>query len=49
MPTPWEGRFTDYVRTNGMMIPGAGEVGWILDGTWTPYFRGRTVRAEFSL
>jgi hypothetical protein len=46
--TPWEGRFTDYVRMNGMLVPGSGEVGWIVDGAWTPYWRGRTLRAEYS-
>ena len=46
--TPWEGRFTDYERTSGMMVPGYGEVGWILDSVWTPYWRGRTVRAAYE-
>lgn len=45
--TPWEGRNTDYVRMNDMMVPGAGEVGWVVDGRWTPYWRGRTVRADY--
>ena len=45
--TPFEGRFTDYARAGRMMVPRSGEVGWVLDGRWTPFWRGRTVRSDF--
>jgi hypothetical protein len=47
VPTPWEGRFRDYAEMAGMRIPVGGDVGWILDGAWQPYFRGTIVRATF--
>jgi len=47
VPTPWEGRFRDYTEMAGMRIPAGGDVGWILDGAWQPYFRGTIVRATF--
>jgi hypothetical protein len=45
--TPWEGRFGEYARVEGMMAPMRGEVGWMLPDGWSPYWRGRTVRAEY--
>jgi len=48
--TPWVGRWTDYRRVGGMMIPMSGDVGWVLpDGMFT-YWRGRIVdaRHEFA-
>ncbi|HKG92399.1 MAG TPA: DUF6544 family protein [Gemmatimonadaceae bacterium] len=47
MLTPWEGRFRDYARVEGMMVPREGEVGWVLPDGWLPYWRGRIVRAEY--
>jgi hypothetical protein len=46
--TPWRGVFGDYQRVEGMMVPGRGEVGWILDGAWLPYWRGRNTAWEFT-
>lgn len=37
---PWQGRFHDYRRVNGMMIPFQGEVSWITPQGERPYFRG---------
>lgn len=46
--TPWVGHFRDYAPVAGMMVPFSCEVGWMLPEGWFPYFRGRTVRAEFE-
>ena len=46
--TPWVGTHTDYRRVNGMMIPTAGEVSWLLPTGWTPYWRGRIVEATYE-
>lgn len=50
VPTPWQGRFWNYRRVDGMLIPFDGEVEWLLaEGPW-PYWRGHieTVAYEFS-
>ncbi|WP_238364964.1 DUF6544 family protein [Mesobacterium pallidum] len=36
----WEGHFTDHAQIGGRRIPRRGEVGYIRDGTYAPYFRG---------
>jgi hypothetical protein len=41
VPTPWEGRFSEYEERDGMLIPIAGEVAWILPQGRQPYWRGR--------
>lgn len=41
IPTPWEGTWSDYQRRDGMMVPMAGEVAWILPAGRKPYWRGR--------
>lgn len=46
--TPWEGHFWDYQRASGMTVPMSSEVGWILSDGWFPYWRGRTVKAEYA-
>ena len=40
---PWEGRFSDYQRQSGVLIPSKGEVGWYRDGELRTVWRG-TVR-----
>jgi hypothetical protein len=45
--TPFEGRFEKYERLDGMMVPTESEIGWFLKDGWTPYWRGRTVNAQF--
>ena len=45
---PWEGRFWQYARHDGMLIPEQGEVAWILGGVSRPYWRGRTTAASFD-
>lgn len=46
--TSWIGRFQDYSRVEGIMIPITSEVGWMLPDGWFPYWRGRTLEAEFD-
>jgi hypothetical protein len=48
VPTPWEGRFAGYTQMGGMRIPAGGDVGWILDGVWQPYFRGTITAATYQ-
>lgn len=41
IPTPWVGRFGDYEKRAGLLIPTRCEVEWLLpEGPWA-YFRGR--------
>lgn len=47
VPTPWEGRFHGYMDVGGMRIPAGGDVGWIIDGAWQPYFRGTIISARY--
>ncbi|MGH7515879.1 MAG: DUF6544 family protein [Gemmatimonadales bacterium] len=46
--TPWTGRFSDYTRVKGMMVPMSGEVEWLLPDGPTPYWRGRIVRTAYE-
>lgn len=46
--TPWFGRFRDYRRVEGMMIPTYGEVEWRLPEGPFCYFRGRVVDARYD-
>lgn len=46
--TPWTGRFSRYQQISGMRVPLEGEVAWILDGHPTPYWRGLTLRADYT-
>lgn len=46
VPTPWEGRFSDYRSYGGVLIPAESEVAWIVDGERRPYWRGRIRSAE---
>jgi hypothetical protein len=41
VPTPWQGRFADYAERDGMRIPLAGEVEWLLPEGPQVYWRGR--------
>jgi hypothetical protein len=47
VPTPWEGRFHGYAEMGGMRIPAGGDVGWVIDGVWQPYFRGTVTGATY--
>lgn len=40
LPTPWQGRFSDYRQHDGLWIPFAGEVAWMIDGKEEIYWQG---------
>lgn len=40
-PHPWRGRFWDYDKIDGRLIPRQAEVAWALDGQEFVYWRGR--------
>jgi hypothetical protein len=47
VPTPFRGRVWEYEKIDGMMIPVAGEVEWLLpEGVWA-FWRGRIVEATY--
>lgn len=48
VPTPWEGRWSDYEVRDGMLVPLSGEVAWILPEGPKPYWRGRIERLEYE-
>jgi hypothetical protein len=47
VPTPWQGRFSDFAWRGGMLVPLAGEVEWVLPEGPRPYWRGRIVDASY--
>ncbi len=51
VPTPWEGRWSRYERHEGILVPMAGEVSWILPEGEKLYWQGeiRKIEFEFSL
>jgi hypothetical protein len=48
VPTPFVGYFRDYQRIDGMMIPVAGEVEWLLPEGRLDFWRGRITAAEYE-
>jgi hypothetical protein len=48
VPTPWQGRFSEYEEREGMHVPMAGEVEWLLPDGPQVYWRGRIVEAGYS-
>ncbi len=42
----WRGVFSDYGEIGGRRIPRRGEVGYVHDGAYAPYFRGRVTSYE---
>lgn len=40
LPTPWQGRFSDYRRHDGLWLSFAGEVAWVIDGKEATYWQG---------
>lgn len=48
VPTPWQGRFSDYEERGGMRIPLAGEVEWVLPDGPQAYWRGRIIAASYE-
>ena len=47
-PTPWQGRFWDYAWREGMLVPLAGEVAWVLPEGEKPYWRGRIEQIAYA-
>jgi hypothetical protein len=47
---PWEGRFSNYQKRDGMLVPLAGEVAWIRLEERKTYFKGvvTTLNYEFA-
>ncbi len=48
VPMPWEGTWTAYDTRNGMHVPSAGEVAWLLPEGRLPYWRGRVKSAVYT-
>lgn len=48
IPTPWEGRWSNYEMRQGMLVPILGEVAWILPEGAQPYWRGRITRINYD-
>ena len=48
IPTPWEGRFSDYEERSGMHVPLSGEVAWLLPEGRSPYWRGRITKLAYE-
>jgi hypothetical protein len=48
IPTPWEGRWSEYELHDGMRIPVAGEVAWVLPDGPRPYWRGRITNISYE-
>ena len=46
--TPWVGRFWDYERVQGMIVPREGDVAWVLPEGRLPYWRGRVTGFAFE-
>jgi hypothetical protein len=49
VPTPWQGRWSEWGERDGMRIPLRGEVEWILPEGALPYWRGRVTGISFAL
>lgn len=47
VPTPWEGRFWNYVERDGMRVPSEGEVSWVLAEGPRAYWRGRVTSTRY--
>ncbi|MFO7718165.1 MAG: DUF6920 family protein [Thermodesulfobacteriota bacterium] len=48
VPTPWVGYWREYRNQDGMLIPGAGEVGWQLQEGEALYWRGQNRAVHYS-
>ncbi len=49
VPTPWEGRWSNYELRDGMQVPMQGEVAWRLPGGPNAYWRGTISRLQYEL
>lgn len=48
IPTPWEGRWWDYERRDGMLVPMRGEAAWLPPDGPKPYWRGRITGVTYE-
>jgi hypothetical protein len=48
VPSPWEGSWTAWSPRNGMRVPSAGEVAWLLPEGRLPYWRGRVTSVAYT-
>jgi hypothetical protein len=46
--TEFEGRYSEYVRREGVMIPASAEVAWLLPEGRFPYWRGRPAHVQYE-
>lgn len=46
--TPWEGRWSNYERRDGILVPLQGEVAWLTKEGRLPYWRGRLLALEYE-
>ena len=45
---PWEGRWSNYKRCGGMMVPLTGEVAWVGPERPRPYFKGTVTALDYE-
>ncbi|HRP25445.1 DUF6544 family protein [Thauera sp.] len=48
IPTPWEGRMSNYQRRDGLLIPLDGEVAWLTPAGRLPYWRGTITELSYE-
>jgi hypothetical protein len=48
VPTPWQGRWSDYRLHDGMQVPTRGEVVWLLPQGEKAYWRGTAVSSRYE-
>jgi hypothetical protein len=48
VPTPWEGRVSNYQRRDGLLVPVDGEVAWLTSEGRLPYWRGTIVAITYD-
>jgi hypothetical protein len=48
VPTPWEGRWSDYQWHDGLRVPMTGEVAWLLPAGAKTYWRGTITSLQYE-
>lgn len=48
VPTPWEGRWSNYEVRDGMRVPMVGEVAWLTPEGRKPYWRGTVTSVSYE-
>jgi len=49
IPTPWRGRWSEWMWLNGVRVPTSGEVAWMLPSGPLPYWRGGVSGITYDL